>query len=148
MKLGLSEVLVGNAQALMVPRAEDSAGDYSAGMAGVVAMLCVLAAQEAEGAAALRVAENREMRALFARAVEDGCAGALHAQLRHLSRERNDDLRLSALDAAGDGLRGALIELHVLAEQTGLVRLEADILRLLAGFAEKRRLSIPIQAAS
>ncbi len=142
--LNVSEILIGGAQALMIPQAEESAGDYNAGMIGVVAMLCVLAAQEAESAAALRFAENHQMRALFARAVDDGCAGELQALLGGLAGEQDIDLRLSALDAAGERLRGALIELHVRAEQAGLVRLEAEILRLLAEFAEKRRLSIPV----
>ena len=146
--LGLSELLIGNAQALVVPPAEGAAGDYAAGMLGVVAMLCVLAAEEADGAAARQNAENREMRALFATAVQDGSAGALRERLDRLTREGDGDLRLSALSDAGNKLRETLIDLHVQADESGNVGLDAAILHLLRRHATARRLTISIKPAA
>ena len=101
-------------------------------MVGVVAMLCVLAAQEAENAACRQSLQNREMRAL----------------LGELASGPKEDLRLSALEAEGDRLRGALIDRHVFAEDCGDRALETSILALLYRHAEARRLVIPIQPAS
>lgn len=141
--LNVSEILIGGAQALMIPPAEDAAGEYSAGMIGVVAMLCMLAAQEAEGAAAIRYAENRRMRLVFADAVADGSAGPLGDRLAALAAGQDDDLRLSALEQSGDKLRDALISLHVHAEETGARVLDLRIIQLLRHGAQARRLSIP-----
>jgi hypothetical protein len=130
--LNVSEMLVGGAQALMLPAQAESTGDYTAGMVGVVAILCVLAAQEAESAACRQSVQNREMRAL----------------LGEVPGGPDEDLRLSALEAEGDRLRGVLMARHVSAEDCGDRALEASILALLYRHAEARRLVIPIQPAS
>ena len=145
--LGLSEVLAGGAQALATPATSDTAGEFSAGMIGVVAILCVFAAEEAEGAAARFCTENAQIRALFAAAVAEGQAGTLQAKLVALSGEQDSDLRLSSLAAAADRLRDMLIALHVHAEQSGYSELEQAIVAFLHRSAHSRRLSIPIQPA-
>ena len=67
-----AEVLIGNFIALIEPPPPDSAGEFMAGKVGVIGMISLLAAQEMEKGAAVRVAENRAIRALFAESADGG----------------------------------------------------------------------------
>ena len=71
---------------LIEPPPADSAGEFMAGKIAVTGMISLLAAQEAERGAAVRVAENRAMRTLFAEAAEGRWAPGETIRLRDLAR--------------------------------------------------------------
>ena len=141
----LPELLMGNLIAISTPPPPESAGEFAGGRIGVIGMISFMAAQEAETGVAVRVAENRAIRALFADAVKEGWAPNVR-DLAALSKGQDDDLTLSGVDAANADLRRALIPLHAAVEETlGLEARanEARILRLLREGAESRALSLP-----
>jgi hypothetical protein len=90
-----AELLAGNMKALASPPPPEASGDFAGGMVGVTAMISVLAAQEAERGAAVRVAENAAIRALLTRAGRGEAATA-----------DDGDLSITALDAANATLGG------------------------------------------
>ena len=93
---------------------------------GLSAMLLALAAEVWDGAAHNLVEENRAFRALL------GATGA------------DDDLRLSALKAENDRLRGLVIEAHAAAEQAGDRAREDAIWAALLASTERRKLSVSL----
>ena len=141
-----SEVLIGNFMTLIEPPPPESMGEFMAGKVGVVGMISLLMAQEAEKGAAVRVAENRAIRNLFQEAAQGGWVGALTVRLRELARGEDTDLTLSALDRSNAELRTALIALQSAVEATpgaaALAR-ERRIMRLLREAADARRLDLP-----
>jgi hypothetical protein len=90
---------------------------------GLSAMLLNLSAEVWDGAAHNLVAENRALRALLAIAGQD------------------DDLRLSALRAANDGLRARLIEAQIAAEASGDAARQDAIWAELRASTERRKIS-------
>ncbi len=141
----LPELLMGNLIAISTPPPPESAGEFAGGRIGVIGMISFMAAQEAEKGVAVRVAENRAIRALFADAVKEGWAPSL-ASLDALAKGEDDDLTLSGVDAANATLRRALIPLHAAIEDApgaeGRAR-EVRILKLLREGAQSRALSLP-----
>jgi len=93
---------------------------------GLTALLLGIAAEIWDGAAAKLVEENRALRTLLA---EPGA---------------DDDLRLSALKAANDRLRGKLIEAQIAAEQAGDVARQDAIWAELVRSTERRLLSVSL----
>ena len=141
-----SELLVGNFMTLIEPPPPESAGEFMAGKIGVTGMISLLMAQEIEKGAAVRVAENRTMRALFAEAADGGWAPALTGRLQTLARGEDADLTLTALDRANADLRIALIALQTAVEETAgpsARAREKQIARLLREAADARRLDLP-----
>jgi hypothetical protein len=102
---------------------------------GLTAALLGVAAEVWDGMAARLVAENRAIRPLLARAGEAGLDFAV------LASGADEDLRLSALKAANDALRGALIALHTAAEAKGATDLEAAVWAELLASTERRKLA-------
>ena len=94
----LPEALLGNFMTLIEPPPLESAGEFMAGKIGVIGMISLLAAQEAEKGAAVRVAENKALRALFAEAARNGWAPAQADRLKALSQGEDGDLTLTGLD--------------------------------------------------
>jgi hypothetical protein len=90
---------------------------------GLSAMLLNLSGEVWDGAAHNLVAENRALRALLAIAGQD------------------DDLRLSALRAANDGLRARLIEAQIAAEASGDAARQDAIWAELRASTERRKIS-------
>lgn len=141
-----AEVLLGNFMTLIEPSPPESAGEFMAGKIGVVGMISLLAAQEAEKGAAVRVAENRAMRTLFAEAAAVDWAPSLKDRLRTLAGGEDLDLSITALDRANAVLRLALIDLHAAVENTpgdAARAQEKRIVRLLREAADARRLDLP-----
>ncbi|HVF94085.1 MAG TPA: hypothetical protein VM900_07195 [Sphingomonas sp.] len=131
----LPEILRGNFLALATPPTAETAGDYLASRIGVVALLSLLAAQEAErGDAAVR-AENAAIDALLADAADAGYAVTGHAE------PATDDLQ--GCDRANARLRRALIALHEAVEQRHDGAFDARILKLYVHMAAGRRLDLP-----
>lgn len=118
-----ADILAGNARVIAALAAEGGGPDYAAARLGVVAMLSVLAAQEAAGGAAVRVAENAAIRAVLG---EEG---------------GDDDLTIPALDAANAALRRRLITYHEALEARG----EEDraVLAVYRRMADLRMLVLP-----
>ncbi len=127
----LPDILLGQVAALSAPTPPEASGDYLAGRLGLVAMMSMLAAQEAERGIDARVWENRAIRDLLARAgAPADCQPAA-------------DLAWSALDRENAALRLALIAAHVAAEEAGDAALDLEILQLYKEMAERRRLDLP-----
>jgi hypothetical protein len=93
---------------------------------GLTALLLTIAAEVWDGAAQTLVVENRALRALL------GAAGV------------DDDLRISALKAENDRLRGRLIEAQVAAEAAGDAARQAAIWAELVASTERRKLSVSL----
>lgn len=127
----LPDIMLGHVAALGAPMPPEASGDYLIGRLGLVAMMSILASQEAERGIDARVWENGAIRALLARAAAPtDCPPAA-------------DLTWSALDRENAALRLALIRVHVAAEEAGDVALDLEILRLYRAMAERRRLDLP-----
>jgi len=136
----VTEVMRGCALALAQPPSPDAGPDYFASRVGMISMLANLAAQEAEHAAAAAVAENADIRALFARAA--AYDSALGGRLGAAVHETDTDLSLTALDGANARLRRLLIELHERVEDAGDVASDRAILALYVRMAQGRRLQM------
>jgi hypothetical protein len=143
MTLSTPELLRGNFAALSAPPPAESAGDFMAGTIATVALITILAAQEAETAAATRAQENQAIRGIFTEALATNTAGPLAPQLAQLAVTTDTNLAITALDAANAPLRTALIALHAHAESENHQDLQRKILRMLMTTAEARLLSMP-----
>ncbi|MGH6955368.1 MAG: hypothetical protein ACREEW_01735 [Caulobacteraceae bacterium] len=133
------DVLQGCVVALSTPPSPDAGAEFSGGRMGLVTTLTMLAVAEAERAAAAAIAENADIRALFARAGAHDPDGALAAA----ARETDSDLSTPALDAANARLRRRLIALHERVEEAGDRAFEREILTLYRRMAKGRRLPLP-----
>jgi len=136
----VTEVMRGCAAALTQPPSPDAGPDFFASRVGMISMLANLAAQEAEHAAAAAVAENADIRALFAQAAAHDVA--LGGRLARAAQGVDTDLTLTALDAANARLRRLLIALHERVEDAGDAALDRAILALYVRMAAGRRLQL------
>jgi hypothetical protein len=127
----LPDIMIGHVASLSAPMPPEASGDYLVGRLGLVAMLSLLAAQEAERGIDARVWENAVIRGLLARA--DAPADCSPAA----------DLTWSALDRENGALRRALIAVHAAAEMAGDAVLDREILRLYKEMADRRWLHLP-----
>ena len=127
----LPDIMMGQVAALSAPTPPEATGDYLVGRLGLLAMISLLAAQEAERGVDARVWENQAIRALLARADQpfDGPPAA--------------DLSWSALDRENAALRRALTVVHAAAEERRDAALDVEILKLYKEMAERRRLDLP-----
>jgi hypothetical protein len=131
------EVLQGVAVALSSPASADAGPEFAAGRRGLAGMLATLAASEAERLAAATVAENADIRALFA-----GASG-FDVALAEAARQTDADLSTPALDAANARLRRLLIALHEAVEAAGDADSDRAIKALYVRMAVGRRLALP-----
>ncbi len=138
----LPELMIGLTINLSAPQPAEAQGDYMAGRLGLLAMISVLAAQEAERGVAVRVEENTAIRALFANAAEEA-GGHLTAKLSAAASMTDSDFTLAALDGANADLRRLLIDLHTDVEARGNIARDREILELYAEMARCRRLDLP-----
>ena len=130
------DILVGNFLCMAEPGPPEQQGEFMAGKVGVVALLSLLAAQEAERGAAARVTENAAIREILIEAAADyGLEGGWPAD--------PVELTISGLDRVNATLRQALISLHEAVEGRVDTGRHARILRLYARMAELRRLDLP-----
>ena len=133
----LPDILVGNFLCMADAPPPESAGEFMAGKVGVVALLSLLAAQEAERGVAARVWENAAIRALLAQ------AAPAYGEPLVATPAEDKDLTLAALDASNAVLRRSLIALHEAVEIAGDGLLDHAILRLYGQMAHARRLDMP-----
>jgi hypothetical protein len=116
---------------------------YLAGSVGLSAMLLAALAEEWDRAAQRLVEENRAIRTIFRKAAPLS-PGSLAERLGMLAAGADDDLHVSALEAANDALRAALTDLHAWIEtQTGdaAQAVNEDIWAELAQSTQRRRFS-------
>ena len=132
------EVLQGVAIALSTPPSADAGQAFDASRMGLAASLAMMAAAEAERAVAAAVAENADIRALFAVASAHDPGGDLAAA----ARETDTDLTVPALDAVNARLRRRLIALHERVEAASDAGFERKIVALYVRMAEGRRLAL------
>lgn len=119
MKPETDQILNLSALKLMTELAPAMGAQYDQGMTQVVAALLIMSAQEYDRAADIRAAENTDIRALFAELVSVVGDADLHKELVAAAAERDDSLRVSALNAANEKLRRLLIRLQVHIEDAG-----------------------------
>jgi hypothetical protein len=129
----LPEILRGNFMSLALPATPDMAGQFMTARVSVIALLNLLAAQEAERGTAGAVLENRLIAELLAGAPAYAIAAPAPT----------DDPAPAAIDAHNATLRRALIALHEAVEARGDAVLEARILALYVAMAEGRELILP-----
>jgi len=142
----LPDILIGHAAALSAPQPPESSGDYLAGRLGLLAMLSVLAAQEASRGVAVRIWENGAIREVFASAAAEydpAFAGAL----AKAASATDEDRTWAALDDSNDSLRRLLIRLHEAVETRRDSALDREILNLYQAMAKARRLELPAALA-
>jgi len=132
----LPDILVGNFMCMADPGPPEQQGEFLAGKVGLVALLSLLAAQEAERGVAARVAENGLIRAILAEAAAD--YGLDVAGLPF-----TEEVTVSALDRVNATLRRALIGLHEAVEARDDTARHHAILRLYVRMADLRRLDLP-----
>ena len=137
MTLTLPDLLMGQYLSLTLPMPPEAGPDYLAGRLGLIGMIAILTAQEAEHGVAARVWENRAIQDLLART-----AGLYGVAVGGESGE-DADLSLTALDAINAPLRMKLITLHEAAEAAGDAALTAEIIALYQAMAHRRRLQMP-----
>ncbi len=130
-----AEVLMGNFMALVEPPPQESVGDYMASRIAVIGMNSLLASQETEMGAAVRVWENEAISALLSKAGTP-------------SATSTEDLSITALDALNAKLRLVLIAVHEAVEAKGDTALDREILILYQAMADKRMLVLPVMAGS
>lgn len=130
----LPDILVGNFMCMIDPPPPEQQGEFMAGKVAVVALLSLLAAQEAERGVAARVTENAAIQVLLDEASGDYVIEGV---------ETTDDLSIGGLDKVNAQLRRALIGLHEAVEARGDTRRHHAILRLYVRMADLRRLDMP-----
>jgi hypothetical protein len=116
----LPDILTGNALALAGLATETGGAEFSGARVSVVALLSLLAAQEAARGPAAVLAENAAIAALIGANVPDGAPDAANAELRRL-----------------------LIAWHEAAEARGDAEADRAALALYRRMAELRRLEMP-----
>jgi len=117
---------------------------YQASSSLAFGLALTILADQLDGAVAKLTEENTALRALFASAAPRVEDDGLAERLRAAAATRDQDLRVSALDAVNDELRGLLIELHASVEALGEPAhdLDAAIWRELARSTERRQVAL------
>ena len=111
---------------------------FAAGQAGLIGLVLGMAAQEYDRAAEIRVAENADMRELFAALASAVPDTALRAKLQAAPKETDASLRISALNSANCALRRLLIEAQIDAETRGARDAQQRIWAVLQAMAARR----------
>ena len=117
---------------------------YHQGTIGMIASMFAMAADEWDRSASRRIEENARLREIFKEAAPVVSEKKLKARLTELSKTRDDDFRISALEENNCTLRAALIELHKQIEsqpEPGAREIEETIWKELAKSTERRRLT-------
>lgn len=111
----------------------------------MVLLALMAATEESDRAAEVRVRENEDFRALFARAAEAIPDASLKARLTQASAGSDTSLRVTDLDAANDKLAALLIELHAYVEAADgdwAHGLNGDIWNVLRASTQRRAISV------
>lgn len=147
MKIDVEQTLLGFQTTLLTNILPALGTDYVAGSAGTIGVGLNLAAQEFDRAADVLVADNQEIRALFAEASELLPDAKLTARLREAATSRDASFRVSELSRNNDTLNELLIELHTRVEELQsppAKKIEGKILKHLEASADRRSLDFPV----
>jgi hypothetical protein len=136
------DILNRSADQLMGQLAPALSATYSQGTAAIMALLMKFAAKEYERGADIRVAENKDMRALFAGLALHVGDMALRKRLEDAAATRDTSLAISALNTANDELRRTLIALQVWVEERGTREDQQRIWSVLKSMADRRVVSL------
>jgi len=118
---------------------------YAQGTASLIAFMMMLSAQEYGRAADIRVKENADMRALFAKVAPKLRNSELRAKLEEAAGGNEASLEISVLDAENYKLRRLLIALHEHVDDANDVSASKEIWSLLKRMADRRYLKVPGQ---
>ena len=146
MKPDVDLVLQGFFGTLLMDVAPHLNAEYSMGNVGIMGMMMFMTAEEHDRAAEIRVAENTEMRALFAAAAQPVEDAALKAKLADAAASGDVSLRIKALDQSNAALSGLLVELQAHVETSKAAwagPLEARIWDYVVAATERRKLPFP-----
>lgn len=111
---------------------------FAQGTVGLLSMVLTLAAKEYERGADIRVAENRDIRALFAELAPTVEDATLRVALTEAAASRDSSLRISDLNSANYTLRRLLTRLLIDAEEHGALPAQKRIWAVLKALAERR----------
>lgn len=145
MKPDVHVVLENMAAKLMFELAPQMQTPFLQGTITVVGIMMTMLREEWDRVAARRVEENAAMRGVFRDAAPQVADPVLREKLDAAVASTEASLRIADLDAANDGLRRLLIELHAWAEEQpgdAARRIEAVIWQELLASTERRRFSI------
>jgi hypothetical protein len=134
----LPDILRGNFLSLAIPAPVESQGEFMTGRVGVIALLSLLAAQEAERGHPARAWENDAIATVLAEAAE--IYGVQYAEAADIIAT---DLSLETLDRVNAALRRALIALHEAVEAALDLPRHRAIVALYGEMAQARRLDLP-----
>ncbi|MBO9706908.1 MAG: hypothetical protein J7521_01745 [Caulobacter sp.] len=137
----LPDILRGNFLSLAIPAPVESQGEFMTGRVGVIALLSLLAAQEAERGTTARIWENAAIGAMLAEAAD--AYGPQYAEVAEVAAIEAVDLSLEGLDRANAALRRGLIALQEAVESAGDTARWKAINGLYAEMAERRKLELP-----
>jgi hypothetical protein len=140
----VGQILGLSAQQLMGSLAPLLPTGYAQGAAALTSFMLILSAEEYDRAADIRVADNADMRALFAELAPQIGDASLKKKLEKAAVSRDPSLKISALDEANYELRRLLIALHVHVEgQKDSRDAEKRIWDVLTASADRRVLKMP-----
>jgi hypothetical protein len=111
---------------------------FAQGQMGLIGMMMTLSAKEYERGAEIRVAENNDLRALFAALAPDLREAALKAKLLEAASSKDESLLISRLNANNYALRRLLTEMQIYAEDNGARAAEQRIWAVLKAMAARR----------
>ncbi|MBV9045393.1 MAG: hypothetical protein JO294_09735 [Alphaproteobacteria bacterium] len=111
---------------------------FAQGQMGLIGMMMTLSAKEYERGAEIRVAENSDIRALFAALAPEVKDAALKAKLEAAAAGKDESLLISKLNANNYALRRLLTEAQVYAEDNGARAAEQRIWAVLKAMAARR----------
>ena len=111
---------------------------FAAGQAGLIGLMLGMSAAEYDRAADIRVAENADLRTLFAELAPEVADAALRVRLEAAAGSKDASLRISALNDANDALRRLLTEAMIDVEARGAKQSERRIWAVLQAMAARR----------
>lgn len=111
---------------------------YTQGHGSLLSFMMIMSAQEYERAADIRVAENRDMRALFANLAGRIEGKSLRDQLEAGAAQHDSSFAISALNKTNGDLRRTLIALQTHAETKNDREMQARIWEVLKRAAARR----------
>jgi hypothetical protein len=111
---------------------------FAAGTVGLLGLVLSLSAKEYDRAADIRVAENKDIRALFGDLAGGVADATLQVELETAAVGQDASLRISALNEGNYALRRLLTRLQIDAEERGDAAAQKRIWAVLRALAARR----------
>lgn len=116
---------------------------YSQSTAGLLSLLLGFCAQEYEQGAEIRVAENTDMRRLFAALGGSVKDASLKARLSEAANGKEASLKISDLNTVNAALKTLLVAMQTDCEARGDTKAQAAIWTVLRASADRRLVKLP-----